>query len=184
VTRQRLRPAYTADELAAVYPKPHDHLGWHDHVVRIEVTSALTRSFLPRPRTAADLSCGDGALLASLGAARGVFGDFAHGWPVTGPLEETLADLDPVDVYVCTETLEHLDDPDLVLRMIRAKTQALVLSTPVDAWDEKNPEHYWAWSRTDVEEMLTAAEFTPMVYSALDFRPRGSEYCFGIWVCS
>lgn len=184
MTRQRLRPAYSPDELVAVYPRPHDHLNWHDHVVRVEVTSALARTFLPRPHAAADLSCGDGAILKDLDAEHAVFGDFAPGHPVTGPLEYTLADLDPVDVYVCTETLEHLDDPDLVLRLIRAKAKSLVLSTPVDAWDETNPEHYWAWSRADVEEMLAAAGFQVLVYSALDFRPRNSEYCFGIWVCS
>jgi 2-polyprenyl-3-methyl-5-hydroxy-6-metoxy-1,4-benzoquinol methylase len=89
-----------------------------------------------------------------------------------------------VQLYICCETLEHLDDPETVLKAIRSKTQNLVLSTPVDAWrDITNPEHYWAWDRAAVEEMLRSAGFTVAVYNALDLRPAGGEYCFGIWWC-
>jgi len=183
MTRQRLRPAYGADELGRVYPRPHDSGHHPDHGPRIAVTAVVARVCTVGARSAADLSCGDGLILSGLDVTRKVFGDLAPGYEVTGPLESTLQTLDPVDVYVCTETLEHLDDPGLVLRLIRARTRRMVLSTPVDAWADTNPEHYWAWSRADVEEMLAAAGFKAAMYAELDMRPGGSDYAFGIWGC-
>lgn len=180
---KRLRSAYTTDELAAIYAEPHDSSHHADHRLRVAVTIQVARGFAGTFGSAADLSCGDGLILSNVPAERKVFGDLAPGYPVTGPLEQTLADLEPVDLYVCTETLEHLDDPAAVLATVRAKTRLLVLSTPVDAWYDHNPEHYWAWSREGVEQLLTAAGFAPTVYVALDFRPAGSDYCFGIWRC-
>jgi hypothetical protein len=184
VTRQRIRPAHTPEELARIYATPHDHRRWRDHHLRVAMTIEVARWLAEdnAVRSAADLSCGNGAILSALPAASRHFGDFAPGYDLTGPIEDTIEQIPDVDLYVCSETLEHLDDPDKVLKAIRAKTRTLVLSTPVDAWDDTNPEHYWAWSRADVEEMLAAAGFEPVVYSALDFRALGPYYYqFGIW---
>jgi hypothetical protein len=184
MTRQRLRPAHTPERLAEIYATPHDHRRFPDHILRVDATIALAQWLAGSGvRRAADLSCGNGAVLAAVPAKARIFGDFAPGYEMTGPLEETLPQLDPVDLYVCAETLEHLDDPDKVLALIRAKTNAFVLSTPVEAWDDDNEEHYWAWSREDVEAMLAAAGFDVGVYSSVDFRPLGLPYCFGIWGC-
>jgi len=185
VTRQRLRPAHGEAELARLYAVPHDHTKWLDHEARVAVTLAVARTMTAPVRRAADLSCGDGAILRGIRAGTRVFGDLAPAYEVCGPLEETLTGLDPVDLYVCCETLEHLDDPDSVLKQIRAVTSLLVLSTPVDAWQDPNVEHYWAWDRAGVEGMLRQAGFTPAVYTALDLRPVGGvgSYCFGIWLC-
>lgn len=183
MTRQRLRPAYSPDELARIYATPHDHRRWRDHHLRVAATIEVARWMAgDSVHTAADLSCGNGAILEGIPAERKYFGDFAPGHELTGPLEETLERIPDVDLYVCSETLEHLDDPDKALKAVRAKTETLVLSTPVDAWGDENLEHYWAWSRADVEEMLAAAGFRPVVYSTVDFRP-GLPYCFGIWGC-
>ena len=179
--RQRLRPAYPPEELARIYPTPHDHTKWVDHMIRVSMTVLAAHTVSKDARSGADLSCGDGAILRALALDERHFGDFAPGHAYTGPVEETIHQIPDVDLYVCTETLEHLDDPDLVLKAVRAKTRALVLSTPVDAWDETNPEHYWAWSREDVEEMLSDAGFSVAVYVALDLRPSKGHYCFGIW---
>jgi hypothetical protein len=51
------------------------------------------------------------------------------------------------------------------------------LSTPVSAWDDTNREHLWAWSRSDVEELLAATGWTPERYVTAD----GGWYTFGIW---
>lgn len=179
--RTRLRPAFSTAELAVVYARPHDHTQWEDHVVRVATTAALARTCAGRVRRAADLSCGDGAILKSMDAQELVFGDFAPGYPITGPIESTIEQIDPVDVFVCCETVEHLDDPDRVLKGIRAKTRGLILSTPVGAFDDTNPQHYWAWSREGVEDMLRAAGFDPAVYMGLDSRNCGGEYVFGTW---
>lgn len=188
MTRQRLRPAYTDDQLAGIYATPHDSSRWRDHKVRVGVTVELGRGLLHEDhgvQTVADLSCGDGTIARSLGAPTVILGDYAPRYEHTGPLEHTLDAIQPVDLYVCSETLEHLDDPDLVLKLLRQKTRYLLLSTPLDAWDEQNPEHYWAWSREDVEEMLRAAGFTTMKpFVRLDLRESWSPYCFGVWVAS
>lgn len=182
--RQRLRPAYTPEELAEIYARPHDHTRWQDHLIRVAVTSAIAQYFVDEWETVADLSCGDAEIARSLGTASPVLGDLAPGYKYCGPIEQTIDEIPPVDVFICSETMEHLDDPDAVLVKIRQKAKQLVLSTPVDAWNEPNPEHYWAWSREDVEGMLKSAGWRPVLYNALDLRDMYSPYCFGIWVCT
>jgi hypothetical protein len=182
VTRQRLRPAHDEQRLREIYATPHDHRRWDDHVLRVDETIALAKWMAgDGVRSAADLSCGNGAVLRAVPAEVRHFGDFAPGYDITGPIEKTIGNLPQVDLFICAETLEHLDDPDSVLLDIRQKARLLVLSTPVNAWDDTNPEHYWAWSREDVEEMLTAAGWRPGPFVAVDFRPLGLPYAFGIW---
>lgn len=182
--RLRLRPGYTADELAKIYTRPHDHTPWQDHVSRVACTASFARTVVgPTRGDAADLSCGDGAVLGALDVDGSRYlGDFAPGYELTGPIETTVGQIPPVDLFVCCETLEHLDDPDLVLKSIRAKTRVLLLSTPVYAWDDANPEHYWAWSADGVDTMLNAAGFTPHAYMQLDYRPAGGDYAYGVWI--
>lgn len=182
VGRKRLRPAYTDEQLRDLYRTPHDHRRWPDHHLRVGVTIEVARWMAgDGVDAAADLSCGNGAILERVPAGRHYFGDFAPGYDIRGPIEQTIVDLPCVDLFVCSETIEHLNDPDLVLGRIRNRSRMLVLSTPVDAWDDTNPEHYWAWGRSDVEDMLTAAGWRPHVYATADFRPMGLPYCFGIW---
>ena len=183
MTRIRLREAHTPERLAEIYAKPHDHSQWADHQIRVAVTIQLAHALAGPVEAAADLSCGDAAILGALRAKRKHLGDLAPRYEYHGPLEETIDRIPHVDLYVCAETLEHVDDPDLVLRAIRAKTDAFILSTPVGAWQDRNPEHYWAWSRDDIEDMLALAGFGIVFYTGLDLRPGGGEYEFGIWGC-
>lgn len=185
MTRVRLRPAHPPEKLAEIYATPHDHRLFGDHRLRVAATIETARWLIADEdvSSAADLSCGNGVVLRSLEAGELHFGDVAPGYRYEGPIEETVEQIPDVDLFVCAETVEHLDDPDAVLKGIRAKTRLLVLSTPVDAWGDDNPEHYWAWGRGDVEAMLTAAGFQVDVYTAVDFRPLGLPYCFGIWGC-
>lgn len=181
--RVRLRPAHDDAELARIYAKPHDHTLWLDHKVRVHVTAAFARALSGHVPSAADLSCGDGAILNAIDADRRYLGDYAPGYPYVGRIEATITQIPKVQLFVCCETVEHLDDPDTVLKAIRGKTQNLVLSTPVDAFGDTNVEHYWAFDREAVEHMLRSAGFEPVVYNALDLRPAGGEYQFGIWWC-
>lgn len=181
--RRRLRPAHTPEQLAELYPAPHDHSRWPDHQIRVERTVEVARR-LGAVGTVADLSCGSGAIANAVDAQQHILGDLAAGYEHTGPLEQTLEQLPAVDLYICTETLEHLDDPDRVLTQIRAKAKALVLSTPVDNWTDTNVEHYWAWDRWGVEQMLGEAGWTVDAYEVLDFTDQGPYfYRFGIWTC-
>src|SRR5689334_9957640 len=110
MTRQRLRPAMTVAELAQIYATPHDHRAFHDHHLRVDVTIQIGRWLAgDGAGSAADLSCGNGHILKNLPAQRKVYGDLAPGYAVHGPIEETIRDLKPVGLYVCSETLEHLD---------------------------------------------------------------------------
>lgn len=182
--RLRLRAAHTPEFLAKIYATPHVHTSWQDHVSRVTTTITFARSVIgPTQRHAADLSCGDGAIMAGLDVGgRRFLGDFAPGYALTGPIETTVEQIPSVDLFICTETLEHLDDPEQVLKGVRAKTRVLLLSTPVGAFDDPNPEHYWAWSRDGVEDTLRTAGFTPHAYMELDYRPAGGDYAYGIWV--
>ncbi len=179
MTRQRLRPAHSADELARIYAQPHDHTRWADHQIRVDATIALGQRLVGDwIVSAADLSCGNGAILKAMPADRKWFGDLAPGYGTTGPIEQTIGRLSQVDLFVCCETIEHLDDPDTVLKAVRGKTSMLLLSTPVDAWDDSNEEHYWAWDREAVEAMLTTAGFEVVEYAEVH-----PSYKFGIWGC-
>jgi hypothetical protein len=181
--RVRLRPAYTPEQLAQVYQTPHDHTKWADHIIRVDATIALAR-WLGRDglHSAADLSCGDGAILDALTAGTKYYGDYAPGYPITGPLEETLLDLPRVDLYVCSETIEHLDNPDTVLRQIRTRARLLVLSTPIGEDNDSNPEHFWGWDVEAVGEMLRHAGWRTQVQ--IDVKLPGYVYDFQLWGCS
>lgn len=184
--RRRLRPMPTADELAELYAKPHDHLRWEDHVFRVDVTSALAHHLLPPGGTVADLSCGNALIARRLQESHGatlVLGDFAPGYQHTGPIEQTIELIEPVDLFICSETIEHLDDPDAVLARIRTKTNRLLLSTPDGEDNDENPEHVWGFDAEAVEKMLCAAGFNPDVHTTLDFRPAGGVYAYQIWAC-
>lgn len=181
--RLRLRPAHDEAALARIYARPHDHTQWIDHKVRVQVTAALIRSLSGRLPSVADLSCGDASIVSAVRAETRILGDFAPGHEYTGPIEATIEQIPAVTLFVCCETLEHLDNPDVTLKAIRGKTEYLAVSTPVEAFDDRNLEHYWAWDREAVEAMLNEAGFTVNVYSELDLRPANGEYSFGIWWC-
>lgn len=187
--RQRLRETPVGAELRHLYAVPHDHTTWPDHVIRVDVTVALALGFIINGMSLADLSCGDAAIARGIAAQRDVrlvLGDFAPGsdYSHTGPIESTIEMIDPVDVFLCCETLEHLDDPDLVLGKIRAKTGLLVVSTPNgETVGTKNVEHVWGWDADDVEGMLVGAGFQVGAFVALNLRPAGCMYDYQIWVC-
>jgi SAM-dependent methyltransferase len=182
--RRRLRPAYTAEQLRQVYETPHDHRKWADHHLRVDSTIVLARwlSAMKGVRTAADLSCGNGAILDAIPAEKKYYGDFAPGYDFTGPLEETLDQIPNVDLYICSETIEHLDDPDKVLAQIRQKAKMMVLSTPIGEDDDNNPEHYWGWDMAAVGEMLAAAGWQRGADMEVRLRP-AFVYDYQIWAC-
>lgn len=179
---RQLRPFHTPEELAKIYDHPYDHTVWADHVQRIEKT-IQTLDFFARKmgsKTVADLSCGDGAIV------RGsqhpweniILSDLVGG----GPIELTLPLLEHVDMYVCSETLEHVEDPKWLLAEARDHATAMVLSTPYAKWDDTNPEHYWAWDDYDLADMLMDAGWTSRHVDL--FTPTVSMYyTFQIWVC-
>ena len=180
--RERLRPAHDANTLHQLYQRPHQHSRWDDHRARVAGTIRFAAQHIGPVDTAADLSCGDGAILRGLEVEQRIYGDFAPGYTIRGPIEDTIAGLVDVDLLVCCETLEHLDDPDAVLCAARPRAEWLLISTPVEAWGDTNPEHYWAWDAAAVQDMLTVAEYEVTAHEVLDFRHHGPAfYAFGLW---
>lgn len=166
-----------------MYAHPYDHLRWEDHVRRVNATIDIGMLLLDGciPDCAADLSCGDGTILDAIPSTRKIYGDLvsSHQLDVVGPIETTIHEIDEVDLMVSTETLEHLDDPDSVLKAIGEKTLMLLLSTPVNAWaDGSNIEHYWAWDTDAVGAMIESAGFRIVKYVELPL-----WYQFGVWGC-
>jgi hypothetical protein len=184
--RLRLRPMPTPAELAALYAVPHDHRQWYDHHFRVDVTSAMAALVVPKGGRVADLSCGNATIARRLEESHGAqlqLGDFAPGYEFTGPIEQTIKKLAPVDLFILSETLEHVADPDAVLRAIRPKTGRLILSTPDGETNDQNPEHVWGWDAEAVQGMLRAAGFVPDIHTTVDTRPAGGVYSFQIWAC-
>lgn len=193
--RSRLRQAPSPAELATWYPAPHRHDQWPDHVVRVDETIRLARELAAitgPPLVIADLSCGDAAIARCLApeffrhqAGRVILGDLAPGYELHGPIEVTIASLAHADMFICTETVEHLDDPDAVLRQIRAKAGSLVLSTPDDEIPGINPEHLWTWNRDDVRAMLEAAWWKPALSRTVTWKDEhGWPWSYQIWGCT
>lgn len=169
--KRQLRPFYSAEDLAKVYDHRYNHKNWPDHIMRVEYTIDLCRWMRDKYglTTAADLSCGDASIIHGIGDLSSVFtGDYTPGFHAQGPIEETIKYIEEVDLFILSETLEHVEDPQGLLIKIREKTQALVLTTPTGEDNDNNPEHYWGWDQEAVEEMLRKANFTPVITSLFD----------------
>lgn len=184
MARVRLRPARTPAEeqelYSRTYPQGYRHDVWPDHVERVAASVEMIEQYARHLRTAADLSCGDGAILRGLPDLDTVWmGDLSTAepsmpgrpfhWYPGSVLPDSLADLpEPVDLYVCSETIEHMDDPDELLRQLTSCATYLFLSTPLDeAVHSGNVEHYWSWGRADMHEMLMDAGWSPLEYRKL-----------------
>lgn len=187
--RERCRPKYTTAELKDIYCRhwemQHD---WEDHRRRIDVTRVVAQDLLCTYDiySAADLSCGDGLWAREFPHLEWQLGDFAPGYQQRGPIEQTIYQISPVDLFFLCETIEHLDDPDFVVKEIRKKTKYLILSTPKSyQWDE-NPEHYWAWDDEAIGMILGDAGFRREIYkeaNAWGDHTRVNGYAFQIWGC-
>jgi hypothetical protein len=183
MTVTRLRPKHSEEALKLMYDVPHNHALWgRGHHERVMKMIALGKDREPYS-SIADLSCGNGYVIDNLSAQVRIKGDFARGYPYTGPIEETINQISPVELFVSGETLEHLDDPAMVLRKIRACCDKLLLSTPIENWGDTNAQHYWSWDQEGVELLMFDAGFnTRLAYGRVDSRLYREPYCYGVWM--
>jgi hypothetical protein len=206
MARIRLRESRSAADEAAyyarVYPDGYRHDHWTDHVERVKASADIIERYASQIRSAADLSCGDGALLNMISRHldRAVLGDL-NGVPVSAAvsckaqvletigaaaLPDSLTHLEPVDLFILSETLEHVDDPDGLLARVAGVSRYLFLSTPVaESVESGNLEHYWSWDVSDVYDMLHAAGWTPLEQRTL--RPESTRdlpdaYRYQLWL--
>jgi SAM-dependent methyltransferase len=163
------------------------HLRWRqlsargkaDHVFELCARTGLS------PSSVAEIGCGDGALLAELGA-RGLTGEL-HGFEVSdeaariartrgapGLVEVTVFDGgalpaadDAFDLAVLSHVLEHVSDPLALLRETARVARAVVLEVPLEAnLSARRPAkregaseigHLQALDRAGVRDMVSSA---------------------------
>jgi hypothetical protein len=180
--RVRLRPAYSEAELAQVYQTPHQHLQWTDHQLRVQMTIAFA-SWFKDVASIADLSAGDAAIINAIPTVTRYIGDFAPSYEFIGAIDETIDLIPKVDLFICSETIEHLDDPEKTLAKIRAKTKALIVTTPDGEINDGNPQHYWGWDSDGVRTLLEGAGFKPVIFNTLKFEDPSLIYDYQFWGC-
>jgi hypothetical protein len=192
--RTQLRPFHDADALAKIYDHPYDHTAWAEHRQRVEWTVRAGIALVEHLQAVSlvDLSCGDGAVLRGIQAGvkhetKLTFGDLvrADHIDLIGPIENSIMHFNVVSgvdgrMLVLTETIEHLEDPDKILRIAREAFSSLLVTTPIDETvAHGNQEHYWGWSVADVDEMLTVAGWRHDVHHRLD----ATFYSYQLWGC-
>lgn len=209
-TRLRDQHADEAAFYADRYPGGYQHTRWSDHVERIAATSSFAAPWLDyyNITSLADPSAGDGALARALIATaprihQAYVGDLnpgpelAQGWSSVTPyvwvnleptpLDRSLDQLDlsrenvPVDLLVCSETLEHLDDPDAFLLRAKRSARSILITTPENETATDNLEHYWGWDSEAVSAMLHEAGWRTVDHTI--FQPLTADtYRFQMWM--
>ena len=178
---QRLRPKWSDEELATIYETPHDHTKWNDHVLRVNRTLEIAQA-IDGVQSVADLSAGDAFIINGLGLSETYVGDYAPRYEFKGSIEQTIEQIPNVDLFILSETLEHIDNPIALLKQIRNKTKFLLLTTPHAKWDDHNLEHYWAWDKDGIADLLIEARFQPVSYELLELA-QSYYYDYQILVC-
>lgn len=177
---------------------------WVEHELRKDVTGALIAWI--NPDSVLDPACGDGSVVTAalrfqpiktiylsdisqpnidqLSVAAGLRLALAGAHIACMSIEDMLTTFTGhVDVIILTEILEHVDDPDWILRLARERSRYLVASSPEmrpGQYDD-NEEHLWMFDREGYREMLVDAGWKVQQYTHLGFQ---STYDFQIWCCS
>lgn len=208
MTRVQLRPMRTAAEevefYASRYPLGYRHGAWPDHVERVAASAEMISHYGNQIHTAADLSCGDCALISRLDLETAYVGDLigARGaYPLqtnvrilpAGPLPDSLDGFRtipgktlPVDLFILSETIEHVPDPDALLARLTDVSRYLFLSTPLDEpVGSGNEEHYWGWGQGDIHHLLWESGWSPMeaqLFTPETTRHLDGAYTFQLWM--
>jgi hypothetical protein len=176
----KLRRFMTPGERDTVYAHTYDHTQWPEHRERVQATIKIAQTLIDQHglESVTDLSCGDGAIIDQLTIPQKVKKDIEF-----DPIEITSLLMKPTDLFVCTETIEHLQAPWTVLEQLALKTKWLLVSTPLDEDPAiGNHEHYWSFSATDVANMLFQSGFITRTCTRLD--DPAWTYTYQIWTAS
>lgn len=185
------------------YQVARSNASWWEHRVRTLTTAGLI-SFL-EPGSVLDPACGDASLVLAASRirpiSRATLVDIsapsiaAVAEAITAPwearvgdaveeLEAAARDGRHYDAVILTEFLEHVPDPDQILRLAKPVATWLVASSPLlddPHRDDDNPEHLWAFDNEGYHDMLMGAGWEPWVYQGLMLH--GGHYNFQVWAC-
>lgn len=162
-----------------MYAHTYDGARWPEHQERIRQTIIVAQRLIDDHKltTVTDLSAGNGAIVGGLEDVVKRFSDIS----VAGNgIELEVLTAEPVDLWILTETIEHLEAPWTVLEQIARRTRWIVLSTPLDE-DPKigNYEHYWSFTQGDVADLLAQSGFTDATFDAIT--APGWTYTYQLW---
>lgn len=185
---KRLRPALPTETFNALHSTMYDHTQWDEHIKRVAWTvdqlNTKAMRWISTP-IIADLSCGDGAVLRDVvggDVSEKIYGDlvWAPHINVIGSIEQTI-ETTTMDMLICSETLEHLDDPQRFMHQVRRRTRYAAFTTPLGEWDDSddgNYLHYWGWDEEGMRSMLLAADLYPLQFAVL----KCDYYTYQLWV--
>lgn len=179
------------------YEVLRDNTRWSDHVARAHITAGIIAAI--HPGSIIDPACGDASIVRLAHTLspipRVTLGDLSrqnvdnarHVLPLAGAWCEDAVTLMRKSrehhMAVLTEVLEHLEDPEELLKATREKATLLVASSPImrPGQVDQNPEHLWMFDAVGYEALLTGAGWEVTQWTVSYFP--GLEYDFGIWVC-
>jgi hypothetical protein len=179
---KKLRPFYESAQLAEIYAHPYDHTKWREHVERVRVTMEIAQRVIDTHglRSVVDLSCGDGAVAGGLRLPFGGTIEMSDFTTNGVPIEQSVLKIPAVDLFLCNETVEHLEAPWTVLEHIARVTKFLVLSCPLDEDPAiGNYEHYWSFTQEDIASLLIQSGFVDT--AGTELTQDGWTYTYQIW---
>lgn len=195
----------TREQAQVDYQVARSNDSWWEHQVRTTVTAGLIAWL--KPSSIIDPACGDASIVLASHRLHPI--GYATLCDISEPsvysvndrvkaegLSASCSVIDAVerlefaagqgehwDVVVLTEFLEHVPDPDLILRLARQVGTYLVASSPliVPPATDDNPEHLWAFDNEGYHDMFAATGWSPRVCQNLLLH--GGGYNFQIWAC-
>lgn len=157
------------------------HLEQGAHRQRMDVVAALASDACDTFGFASivDLGAGDGGMLSLL-AVCGVpqwgydlmqtnvdFARVSRGMDVRY-LDFVDEPIDWADLVICTEVLEHLEDPHTLVKRIGENAQGIIASSPgAETAESHDACHAWVWDMEGYAEMITGAGFNVVEHIAV-----------------
>jgi len=184
------------------YVKAYRPIRWDSvWIERPRLWASAVALALGEPRTVCDPACGDATVVTIANQIHPIYwallGDIS---PDTlnlipklpfnndrriGDLFDTLNSLDAVDAIVLTEIVEHVEDPDALLRLAAEKATWLVASSPIvrSGARDHTDQHMWSFDQEGYRQMLVEAGWEPKVWMTANCTDHPYADGFQIWGC-